>query len=284
MNMKRFGRIAVTLMLVIGIIGLVASPAQAADRYFCVTTGDWNVAANWDSDAPCEDGNPGVPGQDDRAIIQSGQTCSLDSSDLVDAITVESTGKLSVESGKVLTLKGENNNSTSTISGNVKLEGSGSEIAVTTTDHTFDGSGSITGHNSAAVISITFGETLTNEVTIHGKLLINGSGTFNNQGTVQADGGGVLHVNCDDVSDASGATWAVTPTLTTICGGCLPAASTLRFNVLLPDGFPPHALAGNFSVSTGVLDVDTSFKTTGRLMHSSGRINVANSASCTFDD
>ncbi|MCH7720966.1 MAG: hypothetical protein IH988_08260 [Planctomycetes bacterium] len=74
------------------------------------------------------------------------------------------------------------------------------------------------------------------------------------------------------------------PTSSFICSTCLPASSVLRFNVPLAFGQTTHFLAGNFSVSTGVLDVDVSFKTAGRLTHSGGRIDVDTSASCTFDD
>ncbi len=96
--------------------------------------------------------------------------------------------------------------------------------------------------------------------------------------------GNVLHVNTEQVDDTAGATWAVAATLTTGCEGCLPAGSVLRFNVPINPGGPPHALAGDFTVTSGRLRVDKSFTTTGRLTHSSGSISVDSTGSCVFDE
>ncbi|MCH7701662.1 MAG: hypothetical protein IID37_08240 [Planctomycetes bacterium] len=226
-----------------------------------------------------------MPGPDDRVFIQSGQTWNGDISDSIDTLDVASTGELVIETGRVLTLKGEFDEGSSTIAGNIKLEGSGCELAIEQHDQTLTGNGTITGHNSAAAISVT-GQfvDLVNEITIHGTLVINGNGIFHNQGTVKADGGTVLHVNSGQVDDTSGATWAAGTTLATICGGCLATTSTLRFNVPLVFGQTAHLLAGDFTVTRGQLDVHVSFKTTGQVTHNSGTINVDSAASCTFDD
>ncbi len=72
--------------------------------------------------------------------------------------------------------------------------------------------------------------------------------------------------------------------MASVCGGCLPSVSTLRFNVPLAFGQATHFLAGDFTVTSGSLDVDVAFKTTGRLTHNSGTIDVDSSAPCTFDD
>ncbi|MCH7703004.1 MAG: hypothetical protein IID37_15080 [Planctomycetes bacterium] len=265
----------VILIAMLGLV-LVVGPAQGADRYFCASgaSGDWDDGLgglNWDSNAACTDGNPGVPTAADRAIIQSGKTCNVDvTTAAADSLNVESGATLNIQAGKKLTIDDTAGSST-TIAGTLNLQGASSELAFIDNSQTIDGAGKIVGQHNAAKITVALSTTLTSDSTIEGNLQITGLGDFVNTGTVQASVAGILAITAKSIEDDSTALWKISGS----------SGAILKINVSDPTS---AVLDGDFEIfDDGKLEVDSEgFTTTGTLDWRGGKIDVAIGSSVEF--
>lgn len=251
------------LMIVVVVMAVVSAaviPVYGEDCTFLPTTGDWNSAANWS----CTGGED-IPDADDEATIPSGKTCNVNvTTATVDHFYVP--GTLNIQAGKKLTVDGSDF-STSHVGGTLNLEGSGSELAFVDNDQTIssiEGFGKLVGMNDSAQITVALDITLKNSgfFVIEGNLKITGNGTFDNQGNVRANVNGTLEVSTAGLKDTSGGKFEVS-------GG---NGAVLKFSTT---GAATPVLAGEFEVSAGVLDIDSSLVTTGKLTQTGGKIDVA---------
>ena len=277
-------RSIVTLMAVLGLVvgGFLApAPAWGTDKYFCADTDNtWNDDGNWKEYDPGAGGNCGngtastKPTAADRAIIVSGKTCNVDVPTAVaDSLNVESTATLNIQASQKLTLD-DTAGSKTTIAGTLNLQGSGSELAFTSNSQTIDGAGKIVGQNNAAKITVSDGETLTNDATIEGKLAITDNtinGTFLNHGIVHANVAGTLEISTNSFDDDSTALWKISASSSAILK--IDATSTTK-----------AVLEGDFEIfDDGKLVVGSpGFETTGSLVWKGGTIDVASSSLADF--
>lgn len=198
------------------------------------------------------------------------ETISSDRS--VDCINVESGFTLTINAGVTLTITGPG---PSCVDHEVILEGSGSTLAFTTNDHEVTGSGKIKGQNDA-IIEIASGVTFTSDVKITGRLKIQGTGNFTNEGSVTADdGSGALDIMVTGtIDDSATANWKVKK-----------SGASLIFRE------EPASLQGDFTVSDGTLQAgddlapgdDIDVVTTGHLTQTGGKIIAGVNDSFVFN-
>jgi len=261
-------------VLAIAALGVVmASPAaQAGVTEFDANgsaSGNWSVSTNWTN---------GLPGSDDRAVIQSGKTCSFDlSSATVGTLQVD--GTLIILANKTLTIDGASINPThsddSEVDGNLYLNGSESCLTFTSIDQTMhgDNDGEIAGKANDARIKID-DVTLTNSITMSGQMSIerlSGSARFCNGST------GVVRAGNPNAS-GSDEILSLASNLTVIDDS---DRSTASWEVTDPDGIlqfneAATGLVGNFIVDNcGTLDVNADITTTGSLTQTAGTVDAS---------
>jgi hypothetical protein len=266
--------ILTSVALFAAVLMIVPSVTAGTIKYYTDNTGDhsWFTAGNWSSDPFTHSAAGSIPGEGDRAVIQSGGDCYIDDPNtaaLADTLCVESGGRLYINDDCVLELDADNGPEGShCINGEVYLRDSDSELRFIDTDQTLSWCvvrGRIVGQHDNALITVSAGETLTSEITIEGALEIRaGSGTFDNDYVVEAKkidgsnetltlysgtfsgGSGMYKVN-----DADAELW-VYATGTPDCDG----------------------MSADFYVGAGVLDVDYNVCTTGYLTFLGGSIEV----------
>ncbi len=176
--------VAMAAFLIAGTTALASTTFQEVTKDAGNTYYPWNEADNW---------NNGIPAAGDEAIIPTTKTATVDSAgDICGWVTIQGTGVVEVLASSKLTFDGNNTVRTSSIAASawLYLRGSGSVLAIIDDSHTFNGSGSIDGQHDGAKITVTDGETLTNQVMISGNMTIEGDGNFTNQGKVLANNGG----------------------------------------------------------------------------------------------
>jgi len=78
---------ALSMAAVLGVSGVCAGDVITFSP--SGTSGDWNVAANWNPQK--------VPGADDRAVIPADKTCDVTADATVDTIEIEAGGTLNVQ-------------------------------------------------------------------------------------------------------------------------------------------------------------------------------------------
>ena len=254
--------VAVVCGLVIG-VGAV----QADTCTFDVPSGDWDVLENWD----CVVGGEQVPTAADRAVIQSGKICNIDSPAVADSLEVESTATLNILAGHKLTLDGDNDDST--IDGTLTITASGEdvgELAFVDNTQTISGDffGKIVGLDEAAKITVALGITLTNRTTIEGALQITGTGDFKNGGTVHANTSGTLEITTGLLDDEPAGFWQVS------------TSSSVVLHLAAQNTF---LLDGSFTILTGILTADApGFMTFGDLTMKGGAIEMPQGAIAVF--
>jgi hypothetical protein len=160
------------------------------------------------------------------------------------------------------------------INGDFELEYPGSVFAITTADSSLTGSGNLIGEDNEALVTIADNYTLTNEITMKGMLEITDAGvsadaTFDNRGTVEAERTGTLKLSVNVVEDTAGGDsldnrWKVTN-----------SAATLQFAQETN-----ASLDGDFTVSSGTLDIQRTVSTTGE-MSLTDKVQVAELMSFT---
>jgi hypothetical protein len=238
---------------------------------------DWNDSGNWWSD--CSETMAGaVPSASENAEICANKTAEItDSAAVARTVTVRLGGKIRVlptTSNASLTLGSGTADLTSGLSGPIELNTNNAAhvatLAFVSANHTLavgpTGGSFVRGFRDDAVIDIqTSGKALTidTSTSIRGRLVISGAGDFTNQGFVSANAnGGTLTVavggTVSDTSTGDGNRWRVSAT-----------NGTLVFNATAT------GLVGNFLVeSAGVLEIDHTVTTTGRLNQSQGTVQV----------
>jgi hypothetical protein len=267
-----------TTAAVFAALFFVGPAANAATYYFYTggTPGNWNTGANWWSTG-CGTGTNGtIPNANDHAVICSGEICNVAANAVADTIEVQTSATLNIQASMVLTLDGSAN-STSYVegTGRIYLQGSGSELSFTTNDHTISyvsSAGEIVGQHDSALITLdTNSQVLTSEIPISGALAITESGTpsdtrFVNSSTVSANlASGTLELSVDYLDDGmcyAPGDWEVSA-----------SSAVLKFTA------DSTFLSGDFTVSSGTLDIDTDVWTSGSLSFTGGTIDVADGVS-----
>ena len=254
-----------TMVILIAVLGLVlaGTAVQAETCNFNVSSGNWTDDGSWSC------GHEPTAG--DVAVIQSGNTCTMDdAAGVADSLTVESTATLNIQASKKLTLDDSGGNG-STITGTVNLQGSASELAFVDNNQTIDGSGKIVGQHNAAKITVGLNLTLTSETTIEGTLQITGLGAFKNQGLVWANAVGILEISTNTLSDDGSAEWKVSGS----------ASATLLLN---PTSSTFQQFFASFTLTdNGKLEVESGgFSTKGSLYWGGGTITLAPGVSVEF--
>jgi hypothetical protein len=236
----------VTILLFLTAFLVVSSP-RSAQAATCTwkdgTTGDWNVAANWNN---C---NGLVPGVSDEAIISSGT---------VNVTEDASVGSLTMSGG---TLTGDHSLTAGTInwSGGT-MSGSGSTTATDEanftgsyplwlSERTFNNIGAATlsmtsvgrlDFNASAVFNNQAGATFTVESA--GVDVVSGSGTFNNAGTLNLTTGKISAATF--VQEPGGITNLTIKGNTPVTDYCQINASAVDLasplNIGFSGGFTPH--------------------------------------------
>lgn len=227
---------------------LIGTTAQAADITFQESVLEnsvykWSKTGNWDLGR--------LPTTGDHVIIPTTRTATIyaaDADGVADTISV--VGTLDIQAGRVLTLSNDATPSNSSVDGTINLQGSASTLRFVAANHSVSGDGAIVGLHDAARIEI--GEVdsstpvvFTNSATIRGQLVIadvtSESGSFSNQGTVNANVDGVLLITVSTVSDAAGSDrWMSTD-----------ADAVLEFSDQIGSF---GTMAGEFVLSAGVIE------------------------------
>lgn len=284
-----------TLMcLVIFTVVVQASTAWATDYTFDVTSGDWNLSSNWDP--------PGIPGENDKAIIPNGKTCKITiTSQEVKTIDVQTGGTLGIEGG-TLTIGIGNDPLTSTINGSLYLKkpSSATPKLRVRNQMTFTGSGKITarqtdGHGLGEIQSMGPGSEFIvgGDLTVMGTIKILVSTT--NNGTIKVD-----HAD-DELAFGN----AVALSQYTIdgpsTGKLLVSAGLMRLNYVNLTGAvkwnitggelwvtdlisisDPNDFTTKVDITGGTLDLDDDFQTNGGIKFGGGRIELAQGKSAAF--
>lgn len=261
------------------VAALVPTIVLAENFAFCPAdaSGSW-ASGNFKLGTSCDGQQTNdLPGTDDKVFIMAGKTCNVTVDDAVAShIVLQNTATLNIQAGKKLTLHGQDA-TTSTIDDDLVLEGSESELAIATNNHTLNlgtASGRIVGNDNGAKITIAVDKILISTIPIEGKLEIAGNGTLDNRNTIHANTGGTIHINTKFVDDTASATvtrWKVSSS----------SSAVLRFNIT--DTMVP-VLAGSFEIrGGGTLDLDNlGLFTTGDLLLTTGYIDVATGATAFF--
>ena len=242
---------------------LLATGANAADKYFYHTQGTpqaW-TSANWYT-APDGGGSSTTkPGTSDRAIIEA--DCFMSTSEEAESIEVEVGQELDIRTNQTLTL---NNGSSedSVIAGTLDLEASGSELEFTTNNHQISGAGKIDGSSDSARLRISSAITVTvsQHTSVTGAMEIRaGSGTLDNDGTVEADnaGAGNSTLTCFDGTFAGSGEYKVST-----------VGATMQFS----SGISDTGMAADFTMTAGTLDVNEEVVTTGEYSQTGGTLDV----------
>lgn len=181
------------LTLGLAVLGITGAAGYGEDKTFRQHTqhasGEyrWEENNNWLNSMS----QTGQPTAADRAIIPTGLVCDVSSATAVaDQLRVEGTGDLNINASSKLTLdEGTSPACELVASGSeVILQGSAAELAfITDSAQSVSGSGKFVGQHAAAKVSIGSGVTLTNSAIIEGTLLIDGAGSFTNNGRVEAN-------------------------------------------------------------------------------------------------
>jgi hypothetical protein len=180
---------------------------------------------------------------------------------------VDVNGVLTIQAGGKLILTGTNGQS-STVNGQIVLQGAASELAFTTFSHSISGPGRIVGRNNAARVTVASGITLTSSMTIAGNLSIDGAGSFTNYGVVEANSNGTLKVAvAGTLDDSLGDRWKASA-----------ANATLKFDAALGTISTDGMLSGNFVLSGAptatIQNSEPGLVTEGRLQMSNGIVDV----------
>ena len=245
---------------------------------------EWSNVANWSTSpsthvAPSDNS---YPLEDDRAVIlSSSEYCTISSQDAAaDTLVVQSGAELNIEAQRQLTLDHDNGPAGDTeIAGTVNLNYDSeneyfSTLEFRDSNQAVSGSGSIKGWGNTCRLSISTSNTLTNETTIEGSMQIRaGSGTFQNNGTVEAN-----HYDDDDdtLTLYSGTFSGGTST----CNEGYKVTESLA-TLLIGVGSPTiTSLSADFFIEDGTLDIQASVATTGGMRFTGGTISV--NAGCSF--
>ncbi|MCH7701923.1 MAG: hypothetical protein IID37_09560 [Planctomycetes bacterium] len=261
--MKQYG---LPFAIVVPLIGV--APVLGDTCTFTESSGSWSTVAFWD----CGAGGSHVPTLNDKAIIDTGNTCNVTADAECDTLEVKSTGVLNIQSGNKLEMD-STDASSATIDGTVNLEGSGSELAVIDTHLVLTGSGSIVGKDDNAKISVMDGQLVTcdTDFDIEGQLKITGLGTFFLKGNLHANRAGTLLVETG-IADVAGARWKISTS----------SSAVLQLNF---PGSSQTLLQGSFPITLGTLDVDNEgFRTDGWMSIANGTIDVGSGAVAAFDE
>lgn len=262
-------RYAIVVAVVCGlVIGVGAVQAQDTCT-FDATSGDWDLASNWD----CVVGGEQVPTAADRAVIASGKTCNIDSDAVADSLEVESSATLNILAGHKLTLDDTADDDT-TIDGTLTIAASGEDVGelafVDNSQTIFGFSGKIVGLDEAAKITVAPLITLTNDTTIEGALKITGDGDFKNTGVVHANTSGTLEVTTNEIKDNGGGFWKVS------------TSSSARLHLAAQDA-SYQFLTDDFRIETGKLTVGVpGILSSGDMTMTGGAIKVPPDAIAAF--
>lgn len=154
-------------------LGQVAT-AQTTSTWSLAGDGNWKAAANWDSAAYPDNGQP-APGDTYNAVLNTNRTITLDGSVAIQGLT-QSTGTITGAADKTLTLAGPLAWSGGRLDGGMTVQLNGSSTFSSTSNRELAGG---TVFNNAGTMSWTAGNIGNNF----------GNFTFNNQS------GGVMNVN-----------------------------------------------------------------------------------------
>jgi len=268
-------------LFVVPIMGLLgatmavpAANAQVETLYFCTDGGNWGtLTGNWFTSfdgSTCSSQAGDFPDNDDHVIIIPNVDCTMNQSG-ADAgdLDVRTGATLTIQSGKALAIWGADTDEVSDLTGTIYLASGANDstLQFTNGDHEVLGAGTIVGQGSNAVIQLGQNVAFTNDATIEGIVTIRvasfNNGQFFNEGTVNANGSGVILLDVDLIEDDASGLWRVSA-----------AGATLRF--ASQDTDTAAALDGDFTVEAGTLDVNgAGFDTTGLLTFTGGTIDCA---------
>ena len=201
--------------------------------------------------------------------VRNLQLVEISSTVTVHCVHVNNGGAIRIAAGGTLILDGHNLPHTSTVDGSIILATQSSTLRIAGVDHSLVGDGDIQGLDDGASIRIEDGLTLTSEITIQDQLRITEpiggavDTTFVNNGAVRANNcplcpGGTIEISVDSLGAPTG-DWEV----------------SLNQNNVLWFRIGSISMSGNFTLSSGRLDIDANVATSGNLTFTAGKIDVA---------
>ena len=276
-------------------------------------TGDWDAQSSWSNVECGGDEGTGYPVAGDTATVCVGNTINLADDEEIKVLDVAGTlntssqtltisqsgadlnitgsGVMNIDDNGMVLITGGGTGHSIETDARLNLLASGSILRITTSSPVaIGGLGAIVGSDDAASIEIGYqsgGSTpvvFTSEITIRGHLVIDDvsgeSGSFTNEGTVEADASGTLKVAvAGTLADGTNADrWKVTANGAKLkFDSTIGVISTLDGNFIMPIGD-----------STSEMILDRELATNGRLQISSGvagvvRINPNGDNTVTFD-
>jgi len=262
---------------------IVDAAMAGTTKYFRPSTssGNWNddslTTGIW-FDAAVGGNRVSRPAEDDRAVILTNKTCSVNVNAVADTIDVQSGAVLDISSAVTLSLDNDNGpSSNSVVDGDVLLSNASAILEFKDASHSINNGGAgnrrIYGTSNTAQILVSSAITITlaSGGNVAGSLEFRaGSGTLTNNGFVNANR---ANASDDTLSLYSGTfngsgTYEVTL-----------ASATLHFL----SGVTATSMSAAFVLNAaGTLDIDDSVCTTGNLTFSAGTIDVAAGKSAKF--
>lgn len=238
---------------------------------------EWGLSANWDDGH----GNHKVPVYTDRAVVPSTKEAHVTDTRGIDTVDIE--GKLLVEGAGLLILHNaqhltSNPVDDSLINGFLDLASGGGgygEVEFVGHDHTLWGTGQVTGYESNNKIVVDSGILLTNKLDqtsggeIEGKMIVDGGGTFVQDGLIEANSGTISFGAGLSLADDTGSVWKLN---TGQCG----VACSFAFGkdaCLVGDMVNTPHTSGTFSVKANV-----SIQTTGTFTRNGAAVTLGSGA------
>ena len=292
------------MVIIVVVFGLMGGPAlgDTGTIWFNpdASTANWCDAGAWVSDGCDGEETAEDPGANAVGVICAGKTCNVNCDPTVNAVIVEETAVLNIQSGRTLTL--DNDGSMSTFDGTANLTGeihiNWSATSGAPWQYTFNGDGDIIGTASSAKVLIErYGEIQPNQLIL--STTIRGIGEIGKLpnaeygddwqmlilkgGTVHADADGTLLIDVSFMKDDSAAGERSLLKVSTHSN------AVLKIDVSCPDAIPADTCRiycleyTDAEILEGTLDLDTAILTKGDLtMEPGGIIDVAALAGASF--